>query len=68
MIPCKSLHSTFTVVCGCIVLLRSSVDTCRVKLAEIPGVECSDYVNASYIDVSLHSKLLYIYHEDNISL
>ena len=29
-------------------------DHCRVKLEEITGIENSDYINASYLDVGNH--------------
>ena len=30
-----------------------AVDSYRVRLLMVPGVSCSDYINASYVDVSL---------------
>ncbi len=36
-----------------IICFSVTVDHSRVKLKEKPGVECSDYINANYITVSL---------------
>ena len=30
----------------------TAVDIYRVRLIMVPGFECSDYINASYVDVS----------------
>lgn len=43
-----------------IILVSFLDDTNRVTLKALPGVKGSDYINASFVDVSL-------YHEDIIS-
>ena len=42
-------------------------DFCRVKLQEIEGVEGSDYVNASYVDVSTSGRPVHIPHHKKFS-
>ena len=52
-----------TVMCKLLILY--SDDYNRVKLKEIPTIEGSDYINASFLDVSCLLRVYVSYYDNN---